>query len=54
MNGHIYMCKFILEHVIEKNPINNLGTTPRGMAFSRGYLNIAYLITYIESFEINV
>ena len=43
MNGHFYICKFILEHIDGKKPINNLGTTSRSAAFSKGYLNIAYL-----------
>ena len=43
MSGHFYVCKSILEHIGGKNPINNLGTTPRIAAFSKDYLKIAYL-----------
>ena len=47
MNGHFYVCKFILEHIDGKNSINNLGTTTRSAAFSKGHLNIAYLRGHI-------
>ena len=48
-NGHLEICKLILENVQEKNPKNNNGLTPLDLASNNGNSEICKLLR--ESIE---
>ena len=47
-NGHLEVCKLIIENVEDKNPQDHLGMTPLHIAASNGYSAICKLIIDIH------
>ena len=44
-NGHLEVCRAIMEKVENKNPVDNNGQTPKEIAESRGHLMVVQLFT---------
>ena len=47
--GNLKICKFIMNHINEKNPPNDEGVTPLHLAAENGHLNVCeYIMMHIE------
>ena len=53
LQGHLNVCKLILENVIVKNPSNDKGETPLSIATRRGHKDIFKLFAKRKSLDVN-